>query len=68
MSLEIETEAMLADAYEDAYLEAIARGSSLELAHREGVAAVSLFLVSLTGFEDAGLRIGIDTLSAAWRS
>jgi len=66
MSLEAATEAMLADAYEDAYLAAIARGHSPDAAHREGIAAVSIFLVSLTGFEDAGARIGIEALSAGW--
>lgn len=66
MSLEAATEAMLADAYEDAYQAAIVRGDSADIAHREGIAAVSIFLVSLTGFEDAGQRIGIEALSAGW--
>jgi len=50
------------------YLAAIARDASAKIAHREGVAAVSMFLVSLTGFEDAGARIGIEALGAGWHS
>jgi hypothetical protein len=66
MSLEAGTEAMLADAYEDAYWAAIARGVSADIAHREGIASVSIFLIALTGFEDAGQRIGIEALSTGW--
>ncbi len=68
MSLDVRTEAMLADAYEEAYLEAIAQGEPPEIARREGFSAVSMFLVALTGCEHAGTLIGIEALSARWVS
>lgn len=66
MSLDVRTEAMLADAYEEAYGEAIVKGGSPDVAHREGCSAVSMFLVALTGCEHAGTLIGIEKLSAGW--
>ena len=67
MPLDVGTELMLADAYEETYEEALAQGNSAEVAHREGLTAAGMFLASLSGRQDAAARIGLEELSRSWR-
>ena len=57
-----QTGAMLEEAYDETVRDSIAQGHGLDVAHREGIVAASMFLSSMTGIEDAAARAQVEAL------
>ena len=56
------TRKMVSEAYDETAAEAVARGQSSDVAHREGLTAAAMFLSSLVGLEDGAARTEVESL------
>lgn len=66
MSLDPNTELMLADAYRETVADAMAQGNGAEVAHREGLTAAAMFLAAMNGMEDQVARATVTELAPRW--
>jgi hypothetical protein len=53
---------MVAEAYDETLAESLARGLSVEVAHREGLTAAAMFLASMSGIDDSTARSEVESI------
>jgi len=62
MTMDADTARMVAEAYDEAVAEALARSLGSDTAHREGLTAAAMFYASLAGVQDDEARSAVESL------